>query len=443
MAKLPKEDVKKDNVFSAIADAVAPFRRMMRDGKGGAVRNVRIRLTKEQRRGWNLPEDTEFVAWDTPDGLLIRPADPPLAKVYIEPTTNCNLNCRTCMRNTWSEPGGEMSMETYGRLLDGLRGAASLRTMSFWGIGEPLANQNILEMLRLAKMIGARTEMVTNGLLLTREMSAGLVAAGLDRLVVSIDGATRESNSEIRTGADLATVQENIRMLNAMRLVRSQSNPEVGIEFVVMRRNISELKYLPGLARGMGASFIIVSNLLPYTEELKDDILYWLSAGDNFPSARSRWNPEITMARIDARRENLDLMEGFSSYVAATHRRTASPNGADGYCPFVWDGSAAVAWDGSVSPCVGLMHSHTCFVLDREKSIKKYVLGNVNRYGINKIWNGAEYRKFRKRVREFDFAPCVSCGGCEYAESNEEDCFGSPFPACGDCLWARGIVLCP
>ncbi len=29
------------------------------------------------------------------------------------------------------------------------------------------------------------------------------------------------------------------------------------------------------------------------------------------------------------------------------------------------------------------------------------------------------------------------------AKTNEVDCFGNKFPVRGDCLWARGIILCP
>ncbi len=31
-----------------------------------------------------------------------------LAKVYIEPTNRCNLDCRTCIRNVWDESLGFM-----------------------------------------------------------------------------------------------------------------------------------------------------------------------------------------------------------------------------------------------------------------------------------------------------------------------------------------------
>jgi len=46
-------------------------------------------------------------------------------------------------------------------------------------------------------------------------------------------------------------------------------------------------------------------------------------------------------------------------------------------------------------------------------------------------------------VRKFDTSPCLSCGGCDISETNEGDCFGTPFPACSECLWAQGLVLCP
>jgi len=101
------------------------------------------------------------------------------------------------------------------------------------------------------------------------------------------------------------------------------------------------------------------------------------------------------------------------------------------------------ARDGELSPCVALLHSYTCYVLGREKRIRRYTLGNVARDGIGDIWGRKDYRGFRQRVLDFDFSPCTDCGGCDMAESNEEDCFGNSFPVCGDCLWAKGIIQCP
>jgi hypothetical protein len=49
-----------------------------------------------------------------------------LARVYVEPTTLCNLLCRTCIRNVWDEPPGTMSAATFGRVMDGVRAASPL-----------------------------------------------------------------------------------------------------------------------------------------------------------------------------------------------------------------------------------------------------------------------------------------------------------------------------
>jgi hypothetical protein len=89
------------------------------------------------------------------------------------------------------------------------------------------------------------------------------------------------------------------------------------------------------------------------------------------------------------------------------------------------------------------MHSYTCYVLGREKAIRRYTLGNVNDKALLHIYAGEEYRRFRARVVEFDFSPCADCGGCTLSESNEEDCYGNEFPVCGDCLWSRAIIQCP
>jgi MoaA/NifB/PqqE/SkfB family radical SAM enzyme len=397
-------------------------------------------LSAEQRRRWGLAPGAQFLVRETPEGLHLRPLDPPLARVYVEPTNACNLQCRACVRNAWDEPTGCMSMATYQRLVDGLREVPSLSKVSFWGLGEPLLHPHIAEMVAQARSLGARTELVSNGLLLDRGMARRLIDAGLDTLVVSIDGASPAAQAEARSGADLNTVKRNVQALLTMRHEEYLDHPEVGIEFVLTKRNVSELSNLRSVARSLGASFVVISNLLPYTREFKEDILYWLSV---YPSTATQWSPKISLPRIDAHSENvrplLDLMRSGGAVDLEPWGSVES----DAYCRFVGEGSVAVGWNGDVSPCVALMHSYPCYVLGREKTIRRYVTGNAGQEDIRDIWRRDSFAQFRARVQRFDFAPCTQCGGCTMVESNEEDCFGNTFPVCGDCLWARGIIRCP
>ena len=253
-----------------------------------------------------------------------------------------------------------------------------------------------------------------------------------------------ESYAEIRCGGDLDLVHINIDVLHKLREELSRDNPDIGVEFVLMRRNISQLPKLRETAFNLGAKFIVLTNLLPYSEDMKDEILYRTTAPYQKQEECSKCFPEFLLPRIDMDPEYMDkiikLIYPFGKIGIGKGYHTDTE---ENQCPFISEGSMSVTWSGDVCPCIALMHSYQCFILDREKSIKRYTLGNVADEKITDIWNKLEYREFRNRVRKFEFSPCVGCVGCEFAESNEEDCLGNEHPVCGDCLWARKIILCP
>ena len=79
-----------------------------------------------------------------------------LNRLYVEPTSRCNLACRTCIRNTWEEPVGDMDMGTFERLAGQLARFPHLETVMFGGFGEPTAHPRILDMIRSVKALGLR-----------------------------------------------------------------------------------------------------------------------------------------------------------------------------------------------------------------------------------------------------------------------------------------------
>ncbi len=103
----------------------------------------------------------------------------------------------------------------------------------------------------------------------------------------------------------------------------------------------------------------------------------------------------------------------------------------------------SIRWDGSVSPCLPLLHGHTAYLADRRRQVSACHFGSLREKGLAAIWNDPAYVAFRRRVHEFDFPPCVRCNSCDMIDANQEDCYGSPAPVCGGCLWAQGYVLCP
>ncbi len=360
-----------------------------------------------------------------------------LRKVYVEPTNACNLDCRTCVRHSWNEPEGFMEWQVYERVVEGLTAPA---TISFMGLGEPLLHPRLVDMVRLATERGLATEMTTNALLLDETMADELAAAGLGQLVVSIDGATAETFGKVRSGASLATVVRNVQCLQDKREFVDGPRVRIGLEFVAMRSNIGELPGLNRVAAQLGASFIIVSNVLAYTPELVAETLYDRSAtGCSAPASTA--SPHWRIPRFD-------WDESVGASVGQAIERAQGVSIADqnlaaaiGRCPFVDAGACAVAWHGGVSPCPPLLHTYTCFVQGRQKVMTRWEVGSLAEQSMAAIWAKPDFAAFRDRVRRFDFTPCTDCA-CELAEGNLEDCLGNPHPVCGDCLWARGIVRC-
>jgi len=364
-----------------------------------------------------------------------------LNKIYVEPTNRCNLQCVTCIRHVWDEPFGDMDWSVYRMLIDGLADFPEAKTVAFAGLGEPLLHARFPEMVRLAHERGLRTEMTSNARLLTPEMARRLLDAGLDQFTVSIDGATSEAYETIRPGASLEQLIANVAMLYRMSAVDKMAPIRIGIEFVAMKRNIRELPEMGYIARRIGASFILVTNVLPYTADLQDEILYNVkpSLYENPGSPRM---PLWILPNMDFNRETQEplsqIFRGYSNFSFLDISLGQRSN----YCPFVGDGSVAIGWHGGVSPCPPLMHTYSCFIRKRPKTFLRCEFGRLANRSLRTIWTDPAFSSFRERVQMFDFPPCTDCGGCQLAETNESDCINNPFPVCGDCLWARGILRC-
>jgi AbrB family looped-hinge helix DNA binding protein len=373
--------------------------------------------------------------------IELRPNIHSLARLYIEPTSRCNLACQTCIRNTWDEPMGDMDESTFGRVVSGLDAFPHLETVMFGGFGEPMAHPRILEMVRAVKALGIGVEMTTNGTLLQGQLLEGLVRSGPDRLWVSFDGADEARFESIRKGARFRSVVDNLNRLQ--KLNKKRKRPlAVGISFVVMKKNVDDLVAMDELARSIGADRIIVSNVLPYSPEMEKEMLCQLTlTTDTFTFVPGK--TEMSLPRLDispyTREAVFKLLRGYMN-LSLMGASISAPSRS---CRFVSDRATFIRHDGRVSPCMGLLHPYKTYLYGNERRITDYGLGDIRRKLLRAIWNSKEYRTFRERVRTFGFSPCHICGGCSLVEENKEDCFGNAFPACGACLWAQGVIQCP
>lgn len=367
-----------------------------------------------------------------------------VTKLYVEITSHCNLSCEMCVQRVWQEHPNAMPLETFAELMQQVRALPAPPTIHLGGYGEPMVHPDFLEIVRLAKDTGAVVEMTTNGMMLTRERAQVLLDLELDKLVVSVDGLTPDSYSDVRVNGDLNRVIQNLRYLHQLRIRKygRHGKPHFAIAFVAMKSNIDELPELARLASYIGAWEIKVSNVVPHTPEMEDEILYEQSLR-SAAFRKSRWAVNMNLPRMDLNADTTPALQEVYDARVSLDWMGASLSDRTNYCRFAQEGMLAVRADGEVSPCLSLLHTHPEYIHGRRRVVEHQTYGNINDSTVSDIWQRTDYAQFRQQVRDFNFSPCTTCGGCERFPRNQEDCTEHNFPTCGGCLWAQGIIECP
>jgi pyruvate-formate lyase-activating enzyme len=148
-------------------------------------------------------------------------------------TDFCNLRCEMCMFHSANESEyefrklrrpdrlqQEVPRESILTFIDQLLPGASIL---FSASGELLMSKRALEYIEYASQQGKSPLVITNGMLLTSEISARLLATGVSHFIISVDGHTEAIYQKRRKGGNLTTVLENIKQLRL--LIEQQKLP--------------------------------------------------------------------------------------------------------------------------------------------------------------------------------------------------------------------------
>lgn len=131
----------------------------------------------------------------------VLPLDTPY-RITISPAQICNLKCFFCThsldRSEVIKTGFKyknMEYDLFVKLADQLNQFPNkLKLVVFSGMGEPLLNKNLPQMIKYLKDndIADRVEMYSNATLLNEDIVKELVSAGLDSFKISIEGLDSE-----------------------------------------------------------------------------------------------------------------------------------------------------------------------------------------------------------------------------------------------------------
>ena len=344
--------------------------------------------------------------------------DDRIQKLYVEASSRCNLRCKMCFRHSWvGERFGDLDPAAFARLMDDpvLR---NTRTVFFGGMGEPLVHPSLTEMAALASAHGKNVELVTNGTLLTREKAGELLKAGVSRIWVSID-ELYENYGKIQVGSDFGLVLGNLEAFNALR---QGTGVRLGMTAVVMRDNIASLRRIREFAEHFLADDLNLSHIIPNRADDVEQALWPMCDVAAIKAVTDKigytWRfegfdmgTEIPVFKFSRRykdllfpdEESLQEAELFSWKGKPVTRRT-------NWCRFIEEGHCFIRWDGDVSPCMGLLHTADTYLGDHRRRIRHHAFGNVSEQSLGEIWDGEEYRSFRRRAEEIVLRELISQG---------------------------------
>lgn len=161
---------------------------------------------------------------------------PPMC-VDIEAAALCDLACPFCYRQSIVTPDKIMADDLFYRIVDQCveLGVPSIKLN--WR-GEPLLHPNLPKFVDYAKRAGiVETIINTDAVTLTEEKSRALIDAGLDLLIYSFDGGSKETYEKMRVGRfaqnHFESVYENIRRFARLRTEAGATWPRTKIQMIL------------------------------------------------------------------------------------------------------------------------------------------------------------------------------------------------------------------
>jgi radical SAM protein with 4Fe4S-binding SPASM domain len=149
----------------------------------------------------------------------LLPLEQPL-RVMIDPCDACNLRCNFCFQSHVDFKGSMMDEATFDIILEQLKDFKNPLKVYLYGYGEPLLNPLLPKFVRklsALKGIGEIT-VYSNGVALTHELGEELIAAGLNKMEISLNGVSDESFKRItNTPVSFEKVYEQLRYFSENR----------------------------------------------------------------------------------------------------------------------------------------------------------------------------------------------------------------------------------
>lgn len=172
-------------------------------------------------------------------------------ELVVELTNRCNMNCAICPRDKMNYPLGDMEFKLFKKIVDEVKGKVEM--IDFCFRGESLLHKEVFKFIKYAKESGIKTFLQTNGLVLNEEVNRGIVEAGVDLLILSIDAYSEETYKKIRNNENFKAIVKNCEDFLKMK---NSTGPYTVVQMVTTKFNLNEAEQFKNFWYSKGADSV-------------------------------------------------------------------------------------------------------------------------------------------------------------------------------------------
>ena len=288
-------------------------------------------------------------------------------------------------------------------------------------------------------------------------------------------------------------IENAFSCLSSAKVLCGKPELEVGIEFVLRRDNFHELPQVLEWAAQRGATFAIVSHILPYHQTLLSQIAYeynsdqalelygtWKSRAQAEGIALEEFHKVYFKFKFRYTDEELRLLFCAGKMLLDANKRgvflqvknllakepSAAPGNGQDFrrragggpperaCTETAGGRSQkrpqvrlcrrggsydfLGWQHA--PLLSPLTPYSCYTKGRDtaRKIDAKNFGHLESRNIGEIWNDADFRKFREEVVGYEFSWCSNCNvaPCGFIDNPDfvNDCYTNTVP-CGETVY--------
>ncbi len=283
-----------------------------------------------------------------------------LQEIDLHLTNRCQLRCRHCCFDAATKKTAELPLATWIRILHEARDLGVV-DVDITG-GEPLLFDDLDLVVREACALGFKPSVQTNAVFLDEQELLRLEAAGLKRLMISLDGS-QSTHDWLRGDGMFELVSRN-----ALRALRRGF--QVRLNAVAMK---STLRGLPALIRWAGDSGFRLVSIFAFTAQGRGAHLV------NEEMGYSEWSKSIEiLTNVAAQYPSLRVI--IEPAMGPLQAGLSSLS-----CPIVQRGYLQILSDGRAYPCTLLIFSKYYLADITHEPLSNCLLGDRWTYLLDKL----------------------------------------------------------